>query len=359
MDNIKIVFNDVKLSRKKLEEFQMGNNPYIRANNIQENLYGKNVVVACFNVYYDAIITEDIEDKPYMRLVYRESKEGTYLEIQNSIRKWFLGKRSIKEISFNKFEFCMQHLSDIIFKDQDVIFDGNLRRIEIGKTLKISNDFGTRLLFNTFSHKNYKKRLNYPLETLYFMTEDGKNNVKIYDKGLEMKKKKLFRPDFYRLFSKKWMLIRIEHTIQVSTNSFFRAKNIKTVRDFFIQKEEIIDYWIKQITSLEYLELINEKELDFLKTKKRNVYYEFLICKGVERIGLDGLYGLLQKLEENPNRRYKIKNTLISKLESLKGDKHQLTKEIMKRIIKKQAYNGFLESQKLMLPRFRNNKIVI
>ena len=359
MDNIKITLNNRKLSRTILNDFQNGNNPYVLLNTESKNFIGKNTVFVCYYIYYNKVNFQDTENQPYMKLVYRESRKGTIIEIRNSIRKWFLGKRSIQEINFNEFDACLRHLSNIIFKEESTIFNGILRQIEIGKTIKISNDFGIRLLFNTFSHKNYKKRVNYPLETLYFMTADGKNNVKIYDKGLEMQKKKLFSQNFYRVFSKKWMLLRLEQKIHISTNDFFKRNNIKTVRDFCSQKEEIIDYWIKQMTNLEYLELINENELDFLKTKKRNVYYEFLICKGIERIGLDRLYGLLQKLEDNPNRRYKIKSTLILKLESFKVEKHQLTKQIMKRILEKQAYNGFLESQKIKLPQFRHNKVVI
>ena len=266
MDNITIILNNRKLSRTILNDFQNGNNPYVLPNTESKNFIGENTVFVCYYIYYNKINSQDIENLPYMRLVYRESRKGTVLEIRNSVRKWFLGKRSIHEINFNEFEVCLRHLSSIIFKEDNIIFNGILRQIEIGKTIKISNDLGTRVLFNTFSHKNYKKRVNYPLETLYFMTEDGKNNVKLYDKGLEMQKKNLFSPSFYREISKKWMLLRLEQKIYVSNNDFFRTNNIKTVGDFCSKKEIVIDYWVKQMTNLEYLELINEKELDFLKT---------------------------------------------------------------------------------------------
>ncbi|WP_415060882.1 hypothetical protein [Flavobacterium sp.] len=151
-----------------------------------------------------------------------------------------------------------------------------------------------------------------------------------------MKKDGLISKKTYSKISEKLMLLRLELKINNrSHSSYFKDNNIQTINDIIIKWDDLRDFWRKQIGNIKFVEYLNEKEVRYLQNKERGIYIDYLTCKGIEHIGLDILYGLLENLEADANRRYKITNTIFSKFEKLQGKQVNCTKKIVAKLIAK------------------------
>lgn len=334
MDNNSFYLKNKRIDRVRIRSFENNfNNIVFPANN--RNLINRNSTYACYKIYNKPVYTEkEKEQEPFMYLKYRESKKGCIVVFGNSLRKWYFGKRSLSELDKWQFINCICSLSKIVFNDSYSLFDATIFKIEIGRTLKISSDLGLRVLINSIGHKEFQKRIIYPGESQYFLGENQKNGIIVYNKGLEMQKQGLFKRSFIEQLSRKYMLLRLEVKISKVSDSDFVRKNFKTINDVFNNWDLLLDYWKKQMLMIEYIDKVTEEDIRHIKTEQRNVVVDWLANSGLGLVGTDYFICFIKSVIKDTQRRSNVKRTILKKAEQLFPNPEKSTKNIMKQIIK-------------------------
>lgn len=334
MDNIKFQLLNTKIDRARIMLFENSyNNIVFPVGN--RNIITNNFICARYKIYNKPVYTEEEKkEEPFMYLTYRESPKGCILIISNSIRKWHFGKRSFSELDKWQFLECINSLSKIIFNNLHSLYNAQTTKLEIGRTLKLSSELGLRVLINSVEHREFKKRIIYPGESQYFLGENQKNGIIVYNKGLEMQNLGLFKRKFIEQLSRTHILLRLEVKISKISDSTFAKSHFKTIDDIFNNWDLLLGYWKKQMLMIDYVDKINDEDIKHIKTEQRNVVIDYLSNKGFDLIGTDNFNAILKALIKDTQRRSNVKSTILKKSELLSPNPEKSTKKIMTKIIK-------------------------
>ncbi|KAF2336159.1 hypothetical protein [Flavobacterium daemonense] len=234
-----------------------------------------------------------------LMLYYDDEKDKFTIGFNGSIRKWYFGKNTRRNLTPTQLKDCIKLLSvKIGIREQDLL-NARVTQLESGVTLLLKSDF--KEVINCFArHRTFSREVDGT--TVYFKgkkTKEGKDSIykyKFYEKYLEINKNdKNFRENPIKMnVHKKFLFFRFEIVIKkVSGMDFYKTK-AKTLNNIIINWEEINLELINRFQAIQFIDLISdEKIIDSTKLGKRDSekYLNF------QRIRKNGFLRELEKFE--------------------------------------------------------------
>lgn len=287
IDKIKIIVKDVNIN-------------YLRNNyNWQEkkDIDKENVIPSSKRLYRYNLTHKSKTFKLRLLLTENLKTKQTTLSIDGSIRKWYFGKNTRKDLNYKEFIECIEIIeSKIGLKEGEIWLKSNITKLEIGVTLLLRN-FTIDILNCFVKYKQAKRDISY-VTTLYF--KQTNYELKFYDKYLEIHKKdkkKLIK--YNEVISKKLLLLRFEISIEKVSDPAFKTKykNLQTLKSNWNQIPKDLNNYLKNITFLDIY--ADEKKIvpNNITALKNYAYYVY-----TKEVGITETIKIISNFENNTNK---------------------------------------------------------
>ena len=235
---------------------------------------------------------EGREDGAYLLLKY--NREPHTLTMENSIRKWFYGRYSIKDLDRSDFIKAYNKIADILGIEKETLYKASFTQCEIGLNDKTKIPPGN--IVPLVAAYSSLKRMQIENETVEFKGTDLR--LIMYDKTKEIldKRKKNSR----RLPELDNNLLRIE--FKLSDRQAFVNKglsHIKTVGDIAEHYRDIRYFWINELNRVVIFNKLIFSEKMSMK--------QYLIAQELQREGY-GTYIYNCSTRENPQSKSRYTN---------------------------------------------------
>lgn len=254
------------------------------------------------------IVNEQADEKrPHrikLMMYYDSVKDKFTIGFNGSIRKWYFGKNTRKDLSYLQFLECIKLLSSKIgIREQD-LWNAKITQLESGITLLLNNKF--KDLDKCFlRHRTFDK--SYRGSTLYFK---GKNyNLKIYDKYTEINKNdKSFYEDVIKMqVLNKFYFFRFEVNVRKVSGVPFYKKNASTLEDVKKNWNTIILQLQNYIDIVDFVDLISpEKKID-LSAFSKQFNKKYIQLKAIQKNGIEAeITNIQNRMGANKSRDIKL-----------------------------------------------------
>ncbi|WP_334166689.1 hypothetical protein [Phocaeicola paurosaccharolyticus] len=209
-------------------------------------------------LYYDA----DDDNEAFLKIKY--NRAGMVIQIEGSIRKWYLGMFSLSDLTPKQFEFAIKKVAEMLSIDWNKLLEGTITNCEVG--LDVQTRIPAQKVNELIRKYRGLKYYRYEYETVGFLGEH--TNLKMYDKyeellanfgkydeGGKVKKK------FEELKKKRIYTYRIEATIK-DDRSFNLASlgHLSTLGGLIENYHELIEYWVNECSKVEVGMSINYED---------------------------------------------------------------------------------------------------
>lgn len=282
------------------------------------------------------------DNKAYMTI---EFLSGYYegCKIQGSIRKWYHGALSDKDLRWNEIEEAFRLLAQKLEMDFDDLCKFTLSKVEVGLCGKIGYDSTyVKSQIVGFRSSSYKALDGEGYRQ--FATKNKDVIAKIYDKKNEICSKiELIKSSDEKEFieqAKALNIFRPEFTVQ-NGNAKVKARiGIKTIGDMIKHYPRLLAFFLKNIKLYQF----NDKpNLEFHPIKgSGKEFTDYLLTYAINDLGTVGVRDVISQLAPNHRREARRK---VKKLQVNTGVNNQLRKDVI----------GALQKQSLDL--FRKQKL--
>ncbi len=232
---------------------------------------------------------------------YNDVTLKTTIEFNGSIRKWYFGKNTRRNLTKKQLEECVKLLSAKIGIRTIDLLNAKVTQLEMGVSVLLKSNF--KDIINCFAkYRTFTREVN--KTTVYLKgkkTKDGKESnskYKFYDKNLEINKndKNFFNDKKKTNVQKKFYCFRFENVItKVSGVPYYKTK-ASTLFKIVENWKELNYNLIEHINKIHFVDLIsNERIINPNELGKRDLekYAQFLAIKR------NGFFEELEKFELN------------------------------------------------------------
>jgi len=242
-------------------------------------------------------------DKYKLSVIINEntSLNKSQLIIDGSIRKWFTGADSTRDLTRKEFVKCINRIAQLVGLDDKSIWDAKVTQLETGVTLKFKPKY--RGIINCiFDYKSFVKNTfdRYGVEF-----KSSNYDLIFYDQLRRVYNKKGKKQRIYNKLDKKIFVLRYEiQSHKVSGTPMFEGEldtlykiknNWKYIGENLIKTLEKVE--IKDILSPEiFIDLINGAKTEMNK---------YLMYEGIKEIGVENLRTLLSQIKNKKRSEYK------------------------------------------------------
>lgn len=244
----------------------------------------------------------DGDNEAYMTIELKRGFSDSF-EISGSIRKWYLGALSDKDLRWNEAIDAFSQLAkklEITFED---LCKFSLSKVEIGLNCKIDYDSTyTKTQIVGFRSTSYKilDAEGYRL----FSTKTNDKTAKVYDKKNEIRRKmKLIKGvkelDFIKQ-SKELNIFRCEFTVQNGKAKLKKELGIETIDDLITHYPRLLAYFLRNVG---LFQLNDNSRLEFMPTKgTTKELTDYLLRDSINSHGAVGIRGLISQLAPKHRR---------------------------------------------------------
>ena len=269
----------------------------------------------------------DEDNKAFMTI---EIRKGFYDEckIYGSIRKWYHGALSEKDLRWEEFIEAIDALEQILELAPKELYKFSICRIEVGLGAKILHDstyVKTQIVgFKRSSYKigdfeGYRK----------FATKSQDRIAKIYDKKAEIRKKirliKSIEEQHFIERSKELNIFRSEFTVQQGKSNVKEEIGVETIGDIVAHYPRLLAYFLQQI---KYFQFRNNSDLEFNPTKGSvKEFTDYLLNVAIKHLGVVGVRDIISQLapDYQSDARRKIKKLAVNN-----GSNNQLKRDVIR-----------------------------
>lgn len=210
-------------------------------------------------------------------LRYDDEEDVLRVRIKGSIRNWYYGENTKKDLKLSELKYCVKLLSIKIGVSEETLLNARVTRFENGINFFIRHEYHelSRCFIN---HRNFKRRVDGT--SMYFDGKVNKSrnennyNIIIYEKLCEITKKDKAlnaKPEVIAA-RKKLILLRFEIKIKKISALAFYKKNANTVQKIISNWEKIKVELFKRFKIIRFVDLISEKKnMDDTKLNKRDL----------------------------------------------------------------------------------------
>lgn len=282
------------------------------------------------------------DNKAYMTI---EFLSGYYegCKIQGSIRKWYHGALSDKDLRWNEIEEAFRLLAQKLEMDFDDLCKFTLSKVEVGLCGKIGYDSTyVKSQIVGFRSSSYKALDGEGYRQ--FATKNKDVIAKIYDKKNEICSKiELIKSSDEKEFiehAKALNIFRPEFTVQ-NGNAKVKARiGIKTIGDMIKHYPRLLAFFLRNIKLYQFNDM---PDLEFHPIKgSGKEFTDYLLTYAINDLGTVGVRDIISQLAPSHRREARRK---VKKLQVNTGVNNQLRKDVI----------GALQKQSLDL--FRKQKL--
>lgn len=251
-------------------------------------------------------------------LRYDDEEDVLRVRIKGSIRNWYHGENTKKDLNLSEFKYCIKLLSIKIGVSEKTLLNARVTRLENGINFFIKHEI--KELSKCFVyHRNFTRRV---VETsTYFDGKINKSkkestyNIIIYEKLSEITKNDKIlnaKPEVIAA-RKKLILLRFEIKINKISALTFYKKNANTAQKIISNWEKIKVELFNRFKVIHFVDLISEKKIiDTTKFKKRELkkYEQF---KGINKNNFQEEFEKFNASNTtSTNRSTKIKSFIVN-----------------------------------------------
>ena len=330
LDNIRIgnIFkNECPINIKKIKR----SNPtkIVIKKNIKS---GKSHRSVTLRIYKNPYVKEERKKCAYLKLELYNFKNNHWLRITNSLRKWYFGINSTQDFNWENFCDCLKLLSKMLCIELVELLQFKIYKMEFGVTYKLPSEF-KYILQKLSAHRDLKKYGQFDnCSTVYF---NGENmGIICYDVLQKMFDNQEISKHVYNKISEKYFFFRLELKIFKRSGVNFANENISTLEDLINNSADVLQYWIKQMLSIEVNEDISIEEIIKIKNLTPKDFIEFTSSKYVELISMQKMNAYVDlAIDNNPKKKYTIKNALKKNQEKWRVKNKTSNKEFLEELI--------------------------
>lgn len=271
-----------------------------------------------------------------------EFQSGYYqgCKIHGSIRKWYLGALSDKDLSSNGIEEAFRLLAHKLEIDFDDLCKFTLSKVEVGLCGTIDYD-STYVKSQIVGYWSVSYKILDGEGYRQFATKNKDMIAKIYDKKNEIRSKiGLIKSSDEREFiekSKSLNIFRPEFTVQNGSAKVNAKIGIKTIGDMIKHYPRLLAFFLKNIKLYQFNDNPN---LEFIPIKGSvKELTDYLLTYAINDLGAVGVRDVISQLD--PRYRNEA-NKKMKKLQVNTGANNQLRKDIIK-ALQKQSLDLFRE----------------
>ncbi|MDF2437779.1 MAG: hypothetical protein K0Q95_2155 [Bacteroidota bacterium] len=169
------------------------------------------------------------------------------IKITGSLRKWYLGGRSIKDLSPKTFSLAINKLAIKLGVAPGKILNARIYGFEFGKNIRL--DSSPALVLPCLLKRNRLKKNTYGnnIETVDFVGENY--SLSLYDKVKEMNENGTIN----KVFAKKINILRYEVRIKKTSALYNKIGDVRTVYDIKKYWNRLVNVWYNEFKKIELL----------------------------------------------------------------------------------------------------------
>ena len=289
MDRINIINNEVSLNIKRL-----GKSFYKRLQPNQSNNH-------YYRIYKDAVQTDS---SCFLTIIVNDEK-GRGFKIDGSLRKWWYGNRSIRDLDFYTFSECLDVLAKKLGITSHQLLDSGVTYLEIGGNIRLHRKYDF-IIPSMISYPRLQK-IHYTEQTTYFKSRN--RTICSYDKVMEIYKHGGLSKTQYEKISKNIFVMRYEHKLTTPSGTNLRGK-MNTLYKIKINWNFLIDDWEDNFRKIQFAQFQKPKLVDSNKFMTRTELKNFAIAIAVKNEGF-GFFNNVINSRFNPNHKSQERKNLV------------------------------------------------
>ena len=269
-----------------------------------------------------------------------EIRRGFYndCKIHGSIRKWYHGALSEKDLRWKEFIEAIDILEQILEFPEKALYKWGVSKLEVGLGAKIPYD-STYVKRQIIGFKRSSYKIGDFEGYRKFATKNQDRIAKIYDKKTEIRKKmgliKSIEEEQFIERTKELNIFRPEFTVQKGKANVREDIGIETIGDIVAHYPRLLAYFLRQIKCFQFK---NNSDLEF-NPVKGNVkeFTDYLLNVAINHLGAVGTRDVISQLAPNykSDARRKIKKLAVDT-----GGNSPIKKDVI-RALQNQSVNLF------------------
>jgi hypothetical protein len=233
--------------------------------------------------------------------------------LDGSIRKWYYGKITIKDLSFEDLLDCLRRIANIMKFDFTSFLDCKIRSVEIGKNIRV-NYPSISLLLCFLRHPRIKMVDSRNTSKTF----RGRNfSIIIYDKLEEMK---AHRIKAAKIYQRRFNIIRYELKIRSMSAVQYKIRMRATLKNFLQSYDRMLLLWLN-----EYKKIVQITDKDFLNNmandyKSVQEFKKNFMIYGTKEFGLENSIKKINEMNISSKSKSKLRKEILSPLLPQKND---------------------------------------
>lgn len=230
-------------------------------------------------------------------LRYDQDSGRLYIIINNSLRKWYFGRKSMKDFSFKDFMRCIKLLCKLLGITLEEILNAQVFEIELGYTLRFPSHMKS-VLKCAIKHKTLRDASYYKSTTAF----EGVNyNFSMYDKFRELHDTGLVNKCNYDKFRKHFFVLRVEINYEKVSGEGFAKKRLRHVADVIENWELIFDEVTNHLANIVYVDWLSPRMMERVDKNTDSDFDILLISLAIDNLGMQRLNELLNLHSNRPS----------------------------------------------------------
>lgn len=252
---------------------------------------------------------------PSMEVTIRVGGFENEISFDNSLRKWYYGKNSMRDFNLTDFIDCIHLLSILVEVPIGNFLNAKINYLELGANLRFKAE-DKCILISVFEHKELKTMsvLNNN-QTVRF--EGVNRSITIYDKLEEMYSNNNWKKKLLEKLSEKYFFGRFEIKIEKVSGVQFSKSNTRIIGDLILNWNKAVTYWENEMKKLEFVEFLSPPLREELGKRKMPLddYVNYLGMKQLSSVRFKFLLDEFYK--KNYSQKTRTKKRLIENVITL------------------------------------------
>ena len=259
---------------------------------------------------------EELKKMPCLEINIKYFEGTITIDITNSLRKWFFGRKQMRNFSLTTFKECLKLLSKKLSVEYQYLLNARITILEVGVNLRLDKSFQTCIITAT-EHKRLGDVAFYKKGTVAFEGENLK--LIFYNKLLELYDMTDMKLSTFKKISEIFFFLRIEVIFKKVSGVKFAKNNCSTVNDLICNWEAIYDYCISQVGDVTFVDWISPKIVDEIKINSDSEFYKWLDFSGIDSMGFNKVLYVANDVFNRPSVHKKRLKETTEKYRRLKN----------------------------------------
>lgn len=287
MDNFTIYIFNFKSSKPEFNNYFIWEEYKPKATELKKALPSE------YHYFKKRLYSDKGKRSLFLSLRYDDVKNTSRLRINGSLKNWYFGENSKKNLTRTEYMKCIKSIARKIGVETKILIQAKITKIECGITVK-TNSNSTKFIDNFIWYKGFE-RIKEKESTLYFR---GKfYDLILYDKLAEIiaKSKKIRNNVIKNKFMSSGNFFRFEVKVKKVSGTNFYKQHANSVGKIIKNWDKILFKMQTTFKVIEYIDInAREKEINFKKLSISD-YNKYLKFKGIKG---NGLLNIISELKE-------------------------------------------------------------